>query len=198
MQQHKAFIISHILTWSLICHFLHKVAVIVLFLGKGRPACHSVHFAVLQFPLHAVVIHTEAYAGMRLVMQSRQVTPVKYTLVCQLSHIRLLCVSNLVVCDSSVPLQHLQKLLMFLVILGDLVPVKLQELSGGTQVGQSLLDGGQWGVRFSTRGSSRCTNADSVGWQKVFIGQSGHLCASIHLCLHTKILAKGNNYYFSH
>lgn len=136
---------------------------IVLSLGKGRPGCHSVHFAALQFPLHAVVIHTEAYAERRLVMKSRQVTPVKYTLVCQLSHNRLLCMSDLVISDSSVPLQHVQKLLMFLVILGDLLPVKLQELSGGTQVGQSLLDGGEWGVRFSTRGSTRCTNVDSVG-----------------------------------
>lgn len=36
--------------------------------GKGTPAYHSVHFAALQFPLHAGVVHTGAYAGRTLVM----------------------------------------------------------------------------------------------------------------------------------
>lgn len=56
------------LTWSSICHFLHKVATIALSPGKGTPACHSVHFVALLFPLHAGAIHSAAFAGRRLVM----------------------------------------------------------------------------------------------------------------------------------
>lgn len=60
--------------------------------------------------------------------------------------------SHLVICDASVLLQHLQQLLMFPVKLGDLLSVVLQQLPGGTQVPQPLVDRGKWGVRFSTRG----------------------------------------------
>lgn len=56
------------LTWSSICHFQHKVAMIALSPGKGTPACHSVHFVALQFPPLAGAVHTGAYAGRRLVM----------------------------------------------------------------------------------------------------------------------------------
>lgn len=61
--------------------------------------------------------------------------------------------SDLVLRDAPVLLQHLQKLLMFHVKLGDLLSVELQQLSGGTQVRQPLVDGGKWGVRVSTRGT---------------------------------------------
>lgn len=67
--------------------------------------------------------------------------------------------SHLVLCDASVLLQHLQQLLVFPVKLSDLLSVELQQLPGGTQVRQPLMDGGKWGVRFSTRG----TNVGSVG-----------------------------------
>lgn len=60
--------------------------------------------------------------------------------------------SHLVICDASVLLQHLQQLLMFPVKLGDLLSVVLQQLPGGTQVPQPLVDRGKWGVRFSARG----------------------------------------------
>lgn len=63
-----------------------------------------------------------------------------------------MAVSHLVICDASVLLQHLQQLLMFPVKLGDLLSVVLQQLPGGTQVPQPLVDRGKWGVRFSTRG----------------------------------------------
>lgn len=63
-----------------------------------------------------------------------------------------MAVSHLVICDASVLLQHLQQLLMFPVKLGDLLSVVLQQLPGGTQVPQPLMDRGKWGVRFSTRG----------------------------------------------
>lgn len=63
-----------------------------------------------------------------------------------------MAVSHLVICDASVLLQHLQQLLMFPVKLGDLLSVVLQQLPGGTQVPQPLMDRGKWGVRFSARG----------------------------------------------
>lgn len=63
-----------------------------------------------------------------------------------------MAVSHLVICDASVLLQHLQQLLMFPVKLGNLLSVVLQQLPGGTQVPQPLVDRGKWGVRFSTRG----------------------------------------------
>lgn len=87
-----------------------------------------------------------------------------YTSVYLLDHNKLVCVANLVICDCSVALQRLQKLLMFLVVLGDLLPVKVQEFSGGTQVGQSLLDRREWWVKFSTRCSTTVKTAGSV-WQ---------------------------------
>lgn len=36
--------------------------------GRGTPACHSVHLAALQLPLHAGAIHPGAFAGRRLVI----------------------------------------------------------------------------------------------------------------------------------
>ena len=58
---------------------------------------------------------------------------------------------HLVLCDAFVLLQHLQQLLVLSVKLGDFLSVKLQQLPGGTQVSQPLMDRGKWGVRFSTR-----------------------------------------------
>lgn len=55
-------------------------------------------------------------------------------------------VSHLVLRVPSVLLQHLQQLLMFLIKLGDLLSVELQQFPGWTQVSQSLLDGGKRGI----------------------------------------------------
>lgn len=63
-----------------------------------------------------------------------------------------LATSHLVLRDAPVLLQHLQQLLVLLVELGDLLPVELQQLPGGTQVGQPLLDWGKRGVWLSTGG----------------------------------------------
>ncbi len=158
------FIINCAPTWSLVGHFLHKAAETVLSPGKGRPACHSERFAALQSLPHAVVAPSVAYAGRisgteRRPVRNRRIhsgVPEKQR------HIRLLAVSHLVLCDAFVLLQHLQQLLVLSVKLGDLLSVELQQLPGGTQVRQPLMDGGKRGIRFLTRG----TNVGSVRKQK--------------------------------
>lgn len=81
------------------------------------------------------------------------------------SSVRLMAVSHLVICDAFVLLQHLQQLLMFPVKLGDLLSVVLQQLPGGTQVPEPLMDRGKRGVSFSTRG----TRVGSVGINASYI-----------------------------
>lgn len=78
-------------------------------------------------------------------------------------YLLLVYAANLVICDCSVLLQRLQKLFMFLVILADLLPVKLQEFSRGTQIRQSLLDRREWRLEFSNRGSTTVKTAGPVG-----------------------------------
>lgn len=78
-------------------------------------------------------------------------------------YLLLVYAANLVICGCSVLLQRLQKLFMFLVILADLLPVKLQEFSGGTQIRQSLLDRREWRLKFSNRRSTRIKTAGPVG-----------------------------------
>lgn len=62
--------------------------------------------------------------------------------------------SHLVLCAPSVLLQHLLQLRVFLVKLGDLLPVEVQQLAGRAQVSQSLVDGGKRGVGVFSRSTN--------------------------------------------
>lgn len=131
---------------------------IVPFLGKGRPACHSERSAAPRSQLHAVVCPTAAYAVRHWGKLEEEIVlqhPSKGSNT-------ILGVSHLVICDASILLQHLQHLLMFPIILTNLLSVELQQFPWRTQVRQPLVDGGEWGVSFSTRG----TKTGSVRWKK--------------------------------
>lgn len=64
---------------------------------------------------------------------------------------------------------------MFPVKLGNLLSVELQQLPGWTQVRQTLVDGGQWGVRFPTW----CPIVGSVGKKKLL--ESNIKVATFHM-----------------
>lgn len=152
-------------TWSSVCHFLHKVVETALFPGKGRPACHSGHFEALQSLLPAVVCQTAVCAGKVLTEKITFKTIRKRWKLANQKNKTLSVDSHLVICDAFIFLEHLQKLFMFIIILGYLLSVELQQLPGRTEVCKALMDGRKWGIHIVTRG----TNVDSVVKEDVWL-----------------------------